>query len=64
VWCTSKDGGKTFEETIISDKSFTPYKHVFIGDYLNISAHNGKVRPIWPRMDEGKLTLWTAIIDQ
>ncbi len=64
VWAISKDGGKTFQEQTISEKPFTPNERVFFGDYLGISAVNGVVRPIWPRMDEGKITLWTAIIDK
>lgn len=64
VWATSTDGGTSFKEETISEKPFTPDKKVFFGDYLGVSAINGRVRPIWPRMDEGKITLWTAIIDQ
>jgi hypothetical protein len=64
IWCTSKDGGRTFHEKCISEKPFLPSKFVFIGDYLNIAAHDGKIRPIWPRMDEGKLSLWTALINE
>lgn len=63
VWTTSSDGGVSFKEETISQKPFTPSNRVFFGDYLGISAVNGHVRPIWPRMDEGKITLWTAIID-
>ena len=63
-YATSTDGGKTFQEETISNLPFTPNDKVFFGDYLGISAVNGIVRPIWPRMDEGKITLWTAIIDQ
>ncbi|MFM6935333.1 MAG: sialidase family protein, partial [Flavobacteriales bacterium] len=64
VWAKSSDGGVSFQEETISEKSFTPNQAVFFGDYLGISAVDGHVRPIWPRMDEGKITLWTAIIDQ
>jgi Neuraminidase (sialidase) len=64
IWCTSKDGGKSFQEKCISDKPFLPKKEVFYGDYLTIAAHNGVIRPIWPRMDKGKMTLWTALIDE
>jgi hypothetical protein len=63
VWTTSSDAGLTFQEKIISERPFTPSNKVFFGDYLGISAVNGRIRPIWPRMDEGKITLWTAIID-
>lgn len=60
----SKDGGLTFSDYKVSDKPFLPFKEVFFGDYLNISAVNGMIRPIWPRMDNGKITLWTTIINQ
>jgi hypothetical protein len=63
VWASSSDGGTTFKEETISQKPFTPNDKVFFGDYLGIAAVNGHVHPIWPRMDEGKITLWTAIID-
>jgi hypothetical protein len=63
VWCMSKDGGNTFQQQTISEKSFVPDEKVFFGDYLGIAAVNGQIRPIWPRMDKGKITLWTALID-
>ena len=63
VWCMSKDGGETFQQQTISEKSFSPNEKVFFGDYLGIAAVNRHVRPIWPRMDNGKISLWTALID-
>jgi hypothetical protein len=60
----SKDGGATFTETKLSKTPFTPTKSVFFGDYLNIAAVNGVVRPIWPRMDDGHITLWVALIEE
>ena len=63
AWVHSSDGGKTFKQQTVSESSFVPNPKLFFGDYLNIAALNGKIRPIWPRMDEGKITLWTAIID-
>ena len=63
VWSMSKDGGNTFTQQTISEKSFLPNDKVFFGDYLGIAAANGRIRPIWPRMDNGKITLWTALID-
>ena len=35
----------------------------FFGDYTNITAHNGIIRPIWARMDSGQISIWTAIIN-
>ena len=59
----SKDGGATFENKKISESPFTPNDRVFFGDYINISAHNGQVRPIWTRYENGNISIWTAIID-
>lgn len=59
----SKDGGETFINEKISDKPFNPSAFNFFGDYNNISAHNGIVRPIWTRADGVRLSVWTALID-
>jgi len=60
----SKDGGETFENMKISEKPFTPTNNgVFFGDYNNISAYNGRVRPIWTQLDDRTLSVWTALID-
>lgn len=60
----SKDGGKTFENERISEKPFYPLSETFMGDYTNIIAINGMVRPIWTRLDSNSLSVWTAIIDK
>jgi len=59
----SRDGGETFVNTRISESPFTPDAGTFFGDYTNISAHRGVVRPIWTRLDTSVLSIWTAIID-
>jgi len=59
----SKDGGATFENIKISESPFNPISSVFFGDYTNISAHNGIIRPIWTRLEGGNLSIWTALID-
>jgi hypothetical protein len=59
----SQDGGKTHKNLKISEKPFLPTDGVFFGDYNHISAHNGVVRPIWTRMDNEVLSVWTAILD-
>lgn len=59
----SNDGGKTFTDKRISESPFIPNEKEFFGDYNNIAVHNGIVRPIWPRMDNRKITLWTALIN-
>jgi len=60
----SRDGGETFVDRRISNRPFTPDPEVFFGDYLNIDAVKGVIRPIWPRHDDGKLTLWVALIEE
>lgn len=58
----STDGGDTFENFKISETSFTPSQSIFFGDYTNIAAYNRKVYPIWMRMDNSNLSVWTTII--
>lgn len=59
----STNGGVTWINERLSASPFTPSSNVFFGDYTNISAHNGMVRPIWIRLVSGTLSVWTAIIN-
>ena len=59
----SSDGGETFQNFKVSDFSFNPIQGIFFGDYIGIAAHNGKVYPIWARMDGIDLSIWTVIIN-
>ncbi len=59
----SADGGQSFTNQRISEKPFTPTPDVFFGDYNDISAENGRVRPIWTRLEDGRLSVWTAVIE-
>lgn len=60
----SKDGGSTWKNEKISEKPFTPMDKVFFGDYNDIDAFNGTVRPIWTRMEkDGSMSIWTALIE-
>jgi len=59
----SKNGGETFENFKISETPFIPNSGVFFGDYTGISAFNNIVRPIWTRLDNSSLSVWTAIVD-
>lgn len=60
----SKDGGESFTETKITKKPFLSDKKIFFGDYLNISAVNGVVRAIYPRMDDKQISLWVALLSE
>jgi hypothetical protein len=59
----STDGGETFDNIKISESPFLPSSNVFFGDYTNITAFDGKIRPIWVRADGASMSVWTAIID-
>lgn len=59
----SMDGGETFENYIVSEEPFVPMSSIFFGDYNNVSAHDNVVRPIWTRLHNGSLSVYTAIVD-
>lgn len=59
----SKDGCETFSNFVISESPFLPSSGVFFGDYTNVTAHNNVIRPIWTRLHNGSLSVWTAIVD-
>lgn len=58
----SYDGGESFRNFMVSTSSFTPMDGVFFGDYINIAAMNGRIYPIWMRMDQGILSVWNSIL--
>lgn len=59
----STNGGTSFTNERISESYFNTYSG-FFGDYTNITAHNGKVRPIWMRpYGPNAFYVLTAIID-
>jgi hypothetical protein len=60
----SINGGESFKDYKISESAFKPNPKVFFGDYTNISVHNGVIRPIWTRLDNYKISLYTALINQ
>jgi len=59
----SKDGGEHFLNFRISESPFLPDGYTFFGDYNNITAYNNVVRPIWTRLQNGQLSIWTALIN-
>jgi hypothetical protein len=59
----STDGGDTFDNMKVSESPFVPTQGIFFGDYTNITAAGGIVRPIWTRLHNNNLSIWTAIID-
>lgn len=59
----SKDGGRTFHNFKVSESSFEPRPDVFMGDYNNIAAQDGVVRPVWTRIDSTNTSIYTALVD-
>jgi len=60
----SENGMKSINDLKISKSPFLPNEGIFFGDYINIAAVKGTIRPIWMRMDERQVSLWTALIDE
>lgn len=59
----SPDGGTTFQNFKVSETPFLPNSGVFFGDYTNVAVHNNIVRPIWTRLYNGDLSVWTALVN-
>ncbi len=59
----STDGGENIFNFKVSETPFNPSSSVFFGDYTNITAYDGKVRPIWARADNTSMSIYTAIVD-
>lgn len=61
---SSINGGDYFLNERVSESPFIPNQSLFFGDYNNISAVNGVIRPIWTRCDGVTLSVWTALINK
>jgi hypothetical protein len=59
----SRDGGETFQNFRVSESPFIPNAGIFFGDYTNVTAYNNVVRPMWTRLENSQLSVWTAIVD-
>ncbi|MGF1636023.1 MAG: glycosyl hydrolase [Cyclobacteriaceae bacterium] len=59
----STDGGQTFSNEMISASPFETDPDIFFGDRIKVAAHGGKVRPVWTRVDDRILSIWTALIN-
>jgi hypothetical protein len=59
----SRDGGESWWDYRVSESAFVPVDTVFFGDYIGIAARDGRVYPIWTRMDGEDLSVWVALVD-
>lgn len=66
VFCAnSNDGGNTWEDFKVSDVAFSPspipgLASQYFGDYLGITARNGKVYPVWTDNRTGTALTYTS----
>ncbi len=60
----SADGGASFHNKLISESPFTPEERSPVGAFINVSAHKGTIAPVWSRVDDGKVSVWTAVLKQ
>jgi hypothetical protein len=64
---TSVDGGLTFDNFQISDANFKPkpisgLASGYQGDYIGITAANGKAYPFWADDRTGNYQAWTSVV--
>jgi hypothetical protein len=60
----STNGGTSFQNVKVSNANSSTMTQFWLGDYIGITAHNNKVRPVWTTSTGwGISNLWTAIID-
>lgn len=57
----SFDGGSSFSERKISETPFVASPIPFY-DHTSLAAHNGTIVPVWTRIDDGKVSIWTAVL--
>jgi hypothetical protein len=60
----STDGGASWTEYKISSTGFVNPGNDFDGDYIDITAHAGVVRPIWTRVDNMITSIWTCLFNE
>ena len=60
----STDGGATWTDIKISSTPFYSQGFAFDGDYIDISAQAGIIRPIWTRTDNFNTSIWTCIYNE
>ncbi len=64
----SYDGGDTWEDFKVSDVAFTPspisgLASGYMGDYLGITARDGRVYPVWPDNRSGHIMSYTSVYE-
>jgi len=66
VSLASTSDGKKFTHTRITQRSFPPAgsdKKAFFGDYIDVAASNGEIRPIFTDTEEGYITCKVGLLN-
>lgn len=64
VLAYSSESGGNFSTKVITETPFVADDHTGAGVYLDITAHNGVIVPVWTSTVNGKKLLWTTTIRQ
>jgi hypothetical protein len=60
----STNGGATWNDFKISTSGFINKSDIFEGDYIDISAVAGIIRPVWTRVDGSNSSIWTCLYNE
>lgn len=60
----STDGGDHWTDYKISNAGFYSNGTPFDGDYIDIAAHAGIIRPIWTKIDNFGSSIWTCLYNE
>jgi len=55
--------GFDWNQERLTVEPFVPSPKAFMGDYNAIDVVGGIVRPVWTELHEGRLSIWTALIE-
>jgi len=60
----STDGGTKFTEVKISQSPFVPVAEKPFADHIAVAAFKGVIAPVWTRMDDSGMSVWTSLLKQ
>ncbi|MBL0741298.1 sialidase family protein [Chryseolinea lacunae] len=60
----SSNGGQDFQNVKVSETSFVPTEMPGVEMRNSIAAGKGIITPLWTRIDDGKASVWTAVIKE
>lgn len=60
----SYDGGNNFIETKVTSESFIPAASNTANPWTSITAHAGTVAVTWTRVDDNRVSVWAAILNE